>query len=59
MINTFNKDKNKSNNTKKKKTYYYICPYCDAHLDPGEKCTCKNGTINNEAKLVKTLGKDR
>ncbi len=18
-----------------------ICPYCEAHLDPGEKCTCR------------------
>ena len=22
-------------------TYYYICPYCGAFLDPGEKCDCK------------------
>lgn len=22
-------------------TYYYICPYCGAFLDPGEKCDCE------------------
>lgn len=21
--------------------YYNICPNCNAHLDPGEKCNCK------------------
>lgn len=21
--------------------YYRICPYCDAHLDPGEHCDCQ------------------
>lgn len=20
--------------------YYKICPYCQAHLDPGERCDC-------------------
>ncbi|GFI69949.1 hypothetical protein IMSAG249_01774 [Lachnospiraceae bacterium] len=20
-----------------------ICPYCGAHLDPGEKCDCRDG----------------
>ena len=20
---------------------YYECPYCGAHLDPGEKCDCE------------------
>lgn len=23
-----------------KHTYYTICPYCGAHLDPGERCDC-------------------
>lgn len=22
-------------------TYYYICPYCGAFLDPGERCDCE------------------
>lgn len=22
--------------------YYTICPYCGAHLDPGERCDCQN-----------------
>ena len=21
--------------------YYNVCPYCGAHLDPGERCTCR------------------
>ena len=21
--------------------YYTTCPYCGAHLDPGEKCDCR------------------
>ena len=21
-------------------TYYHTCPYCGAHLDPGERCDC-------------------
>ena len=21
-------------------TYYRTCPYCGAHLDPGERCDC-------------------
>ena len=20
--------------------YYHTCPYCGAHLDPGERCDC-------------------
>lgn len=22
--------------------YYDVCPFCGAHLDPGENCDCKN-----------------
>lgn len=22
-------------------SYYNVCPYCGAHLDPGERCTCR------------------
>lgn len=21
--------------------FYNVCPYCGAHLDPGERCDCK------------------
>lgn len=24
-----------------KHTYYHTCPYCGAHLDPGERCDCQ------------------
>lgn len=27
-----------------KNLYYVECPYCGAHLDPGEKCECQNQT---------------
>lgn len=23
--------------------YYRICPWCGAHLDPGERCDCGEG----------------
>ncbi|MBQ0037283.1 MAG: hypothetical protein KBS74_01275 [Clostridiales bacterium] len=23
--------------------YYRTCPYCGAHLDPGEQCDCRSG----------------
>lgn len=22
--------------------YYSTCPYCEAHLDPGERCDCQD-----------------
>lgn len=22
--------------------YYHTCPYCGAHLDPGERCDCQD-----------------
>lgn len=25
--------------------YYRTCPYCGAHLDPGERCDCKGGDL--------------
>lgn len=30
--------------------YYDICPDCGAHLDPGEKCDCKDGIEENVRK---------
>nr|DAK04152.1 MAG TPA: cysteine-rich protein [Caudoviricetes sp.] len=29
--------------------YFYTCPYCGAHNDPGEKCTCQE---ENEPELI-------
>lgn len=31
--------------------YYTICPYCGAHLDPGERCDCQNAA----AAILNTL----
>lgn len=25
-----------------KKSYFDTCPYCKAHLDPGERCDCED-----------------
>ena len=32
--------------------YGYICPYCGDHLDPGEKCECRDEHVQ---KLRKRL----
>lgn len=33
-------------------SYYHICPYCGAHLDPSEQCDCMKEAVpaatNNE-----------
>lgn len=47
--------------TPAKKTYYKVCEYCGAHLDPGEKCDCRketyflNGTERGEEWHSKAL----
>lgn len=28
---------------------YWVCPYCGAHLDVGEKCDCKKYDCNGGA----------
>lgn len=28
--------------------YYWTCPDCGAHLDPEEKCDCKEREDNND-----------
>ena len=30
------------------KHYYTTCPYCGAHLDPGERCDCLDRTEEEE-----------
>ncbi len=30
-------------------SYYRTCPYCGAHLDPGETCDCKEKTAVSAA----------
>lgn len=27
-------------------TYYRVCPFCGAHLDPDEKCDCRRGEFD-------------
>lgn len=27
--------------------YYKTCPDCGAHLDPGERCDCKDDTMED------------
>ena len=28
--------------------YYSVCKFCGAHLDPGEKCDCKDFDISGK-----------
>lgn len=28
--------------------YYYTCPICGAHLDPGERCDCQTTTEDSD-----------
>lgn len=27
--------------------YFKLCPYCGAHLDPGERCSCRTNEKEN------------
>ena len=31
--------------------YYNVCPYCNANLDPGEKCDCQNSKSLEKEKM--------
>lgn len=33
--------------------YYHICPFCGAHLDPGERCDCLQGNTPPEPQTDK------
>lgn len=28
--------------------YYRTCPYCGAHLDPGEHCDCQDENLSTQ-----------
>ena len=32
-------------------SYYRECPYCGAHLDPGERCDCRDDAQNEEPEI--------
>lgn len=36
--------------------YYDVCPNCGSHLDPGEKCDCKEETEREKEKIHKIQG---
>lgn len=39
--------------------YYNVCPYCGAHLDPGERCTCREeraAIVPDKLEAVKIRG---
>ena len=39
--------------------YYNTCPNCGAHLDPGERCTCRNkqaAIVPDKLEAVKIRG---
>lgn len=35
--------------------YYKICPYCEARLDPGEKCDCRESLMQRAYDLLERL----
>ena len=35
--------------------YYHTCPYCGAHLDPGERCDCLESRRERAAQLIAPL----
>ena len=37
-------------------SYFWTCPYCEANLDPGEKCNCQEQEDTNR-KYHKRLNK--
>ena len=37
-------------------SYYRECPYCGAHLDPGERCDCQDETMGNGQLTVDNYG---
>lgn len=34
-------------------SYFHICPLCEAHLDPDEKCDCTEQDTTDEEKESK------
>lgn len=45
-------------------SYFKVCPHCGAHLDPGERCDCRNeetargATNTTDGKVEMDLNKD-
>jgi len=37
-------------------SYYRVCPFCGAHLDPGETCDCCQGKEKTAASAANTDG---
>lgn len=38
------------------KTYYHVCPYCGAFLDPSEHCDCGEVTKGSDANGRRSKG---
>lgn len=41
------------------KVYKYVCEYCGAYLDPGEKCDCEEERKRKNAKYQKMVYEDK
>lgn len=40
-----------------KSTPYRVCPYCDCHLDPNERCDCQDKKLKDaEAETAQSAG---
>lgn len=33
-------------------SYYKVCPYCGATLDPGEKCECRSEEAKRQRRIA-------
>lgn len=38
--------------------YYWTCPDCGAHLDPGEHCDCHDDTTKEDCTNVRNENQD-
>lgn len=41
------------------KVYKYVCEYCGAYLDPGEKCGCQNEKKRKEEEYQNMFSEDK
>ncbi len=39
--------------------YYDVCPKCNAHLDPGERCDCEEEALKREKELRLLIQTDK
>lgn len=40
-------------------SYFWTCPYCEANLDPGEKCECQEHDHKKLSKYMEDINHGR